>query len=192
MPTTATSVELIFDRELTDKIQAIWEGFRTEDIRHQHHPDQALPHITLAIRDLSDDATKSLQALAHKLTQFRVSFGSSGMFLKPRGLNYPDDSVVLFLSPKPTEALLEAHRVATKEFRGWNQGRWGHYGSEEWVPHCTLAEHLEKQDVLKALQICGDKLDWPITGWIRRIRLVNFGPGELEELASVPLAHVAA
>ena len=128
MPATATSVELIFDRQLTEQIRGIWDGFTVEHIQYQNNPEQALPHITLAIRDLSGDAANSFNALANKLSQFRVSFGSAGLFLKPRGLNYPDDSVVLFLSPKPTEALLEAHRIATKELRGWNQGKWGHYG----------------------------------------------------------------
>jgi 2'-5' RNA ligase len=189
MPATASSVELIFDRELTEQIRGIWEGFAVEHIQYQHRPEQALPHITLAIRDLSGGARNSFNALAKKLMQFRVSFGSAGMFLKPRGLNYPDDSIVLFLSPKPTEALLEAHRIATKELHGWNQGKWDHYGPEQWVPHCTLAEHLEKHDVQKVLEICGNKLDWPITGWITGIRLVNFGMGELEEVDSLALAR---
>ena len=152
---------------------------------------QALPQLSLAIRDLSgDDPKPPFLALAKKLTQFPVRFDAAEMFLSARGINYPDDTVVLFLSPKPSEALLEAHRVASEELHGWNEGRWSHYRPERWVPHCTLAEHLVKGDgdVSAALNVVLDRLSGPVTGSVCGIRLINFGGGELEELISQTLS----
>jgi 2'-5' RNA ligase len=191
MSTTATSIELTFDQKTTEKIQGVWEQFTTADIQYQHHPRQSLPHITLAIREKTRSALTSFERVASRLTRVRLSLASIGLFLNPRGLNYPDDSVVLFLSPKPTAALLEAHAVAAKVLRGWNRERWAHYKPERWVPHCTLAEHLVKCDIRRALEICVDNIDWPITGEIRGIRLVNFGAGVLEEIATHRLARPA-
>jgi hypothetical protein len=53
MPITATSVELIFDPQLTEVIRSVWKSLTFADIQYQHHPVQALPHLSLAIRDLS-------------------------------------------------------------------------------------------------------------------------------------------
>jgi hypothetical protein len=193
MPLTATSVELIFDLQLTQAIRSVWNGLTLANIQYQHHLAQALPHLSLAIRDLSgDDPKPPFLALAEKLTQFPVRFDATGMFLSARGLDYPDDTVVLFLSPKPSEALLEAHRIASEELHGWNEGRWGHYRRQRWVPHCTLAEHLVKSDISAALNVVLDRLSGPVTGSVCGIRLINFGAGELVELISQPLAAASA
>jgi hypothetical protein len=125
MPLTATSVELTFDPKLTEAIRNVWNGLTLANIQYQHHAVQALPHLSLAIRDLSsDDPKPPFLALAKKLAQFPVRFDATGMFLSARGLNYPDDTIVLFLSPKPSAALLEAHRAASEVLHGWNDGRW--------------------------------------------------------------------
>src|SRR6516162_619238 len=106
-------------------------------------------------------------------------------------VNYLDDTVVLFLSPQPSAALLDAHRVASEDLHGWNDGRWSHYRPERWVPHCTLAEHLAKNDISAALNVVLDRLSGPVTGSVCGIRLINFGAGELEELISQPLADAS-
>jgi 2'-5' RNA ligase len=190
MPTIATSVELIFDEQSSAKIRGVWDSFTVGEIRYQPHAEQGHPHITVSVRDKNDENWLPIvQSLARKMSPFEVMFSSVGMFLRPAGLGYSDrtDTVVLFLSPKPTDDLLKAHRVVVTELPGWNMGpTWKNYGTEFWVPHCTLAEHLEKDDVLNALMICQTKLNWPLTGWVRGIRLVNFGPGELQELARHP------
>ena len=189
MPLTATSVELTFDPKLTEAIRNVWNGLTLANIQYQHHAVQALPHLSLAIRDLSsDDPKPPFLALAKKLAQFPVRFDATGMFLSARGLNYPDDTVVLFLSPQPSAALLEAHRVASEHLHGWNDGRWSHYRPERWVPHCTLAEHLAKDDISAALSVVLDRLSGPVTGSVCGLRLVNFGAGELEDLISQTLA----
>ena len=189
MPLTATSVELIFDPELTETIRNVWNGLTFANIRYQHHPVQALPHLSLAIRDLSgDDPKPPFLALAKRLIQFPIRFDATGMFLSARGLNYPDDTVVLFLSPKPSEALLQAHRVASEDLHGWNDGRWSHYRPERWVPHCTLAEHLVKGHISAALNVVLDRLSGPVSGSVCGLRLISFGAGELEELISQTLA----
>ena len=189
MPPTATSVELTFDPKLTEAIRSVWNGLTLANIQYQRHPVRALPHLSLAIRDLpGDDPKPPFLALAKKLTQFPVRFDATGMFLSARGLNYPDDTVVLFLSPKPSAALLEAHRVASEDLHGWNEGRWSHYPPERWVPHCTLAEHLAKDDISAALNVVLDTLSGPVTGSVCGVRLINFGAGELEVLISQPLA----
>jgi 2'-5' RNA ligase len=175
-----TSVELTFDRRLTETIQCVWEAFTNEKIEYELPKEQSLPHITLGIGDATENALQPFQALIQRLTQFKVRFDSIGMFMSPRGPNYSDNSIVLFLSPKPTDFLLEANRLTAKELRGWNRGKRDCYRPEHWVPHCTLAEHLAKADIPKALMICEDKMDWPVAGSIRGIRLVNFGEGELQ------------
>ena len=193
MPMLATSVELTFDPSLAEKIQNVWNALTSGDIKCQHHPLGSLPHISLAIRHISEDNQRSsFDVLCHRLNRFPVRFDATGMFLSPRGINYPDDTVVLFLAPKPTEALLEANRIASEVLQGWNENGWEHYRPERWVPHCTLAEHLVKRDIATALGICSDKLGGPIAGSICGIRLINFGAGELEEWISRPLAEASS
>ena len=75
----ATTVELIFDRQLASRI---WGGFTVEHLQYRRHPRQTQPHITLAVRELSGDAIDALHALANKLTPFAVSFGAAGIFLR--------------------------------------------------------------------------------------------------------------
>ena len=189
MPITATSVELIFDPQLTEVIRSVWKRLTFANIQYQHHPVQALPHLSLAIRDLSgDDPKPPFFELAERLIQFPVRFDATGMFLSARGLNYPDDTVVLFLSPKPSEALLQTHRIASDVLHGWNEGRWSHYRPERWVPHCTLAEHLVKDHISAALNVVLDRLSGPVSGSVCGLRLINFGAGELEELISQTLS----
>jgi 2'-5' RNA ligase len=190
MPITATSVELIFDPQLTEVIRSVWKSLTFANIQYQHHPVQALPHLSLAIRDLSgDDPKPAFLALARRLRQFFIRFDSTSMFLSARGLNYPDDTLVLFLSPKPSEALLEAHRIASEVLHGWNEGRWSHYRPQKWVPHCTLAEHLVKDHISAALDVVLDRLSGPVTGSVCGLRLINFGAGEIEEVISQTLTE---
>jgi len=71
MPLTATSVELTFDPKLTEAIRSVWNELTLANIQYQHHPVQALPHLSLAIRDLSgDDPKPPFLALAKKLRFF--------------------------------------------------------------------------------------------------------------------------
>ena len=70
MSMIATAVKLIFDRQFTNTIVEIWERFTVEHLQYRRHPRQARPHITLAVRELSGDATDAVHALANKLTQF--------------------------------------------------------------------------------------------------------------------------
>jgi len=189
MPLTATSVELTFDPKLTEAIRNVWNGLTLANIQYQHHAVQALPHISLAIRDLpGDDPKPPFLALAKKLTQFPVRFDATGMFLSAHGLNYPDDTVVLFLSPKPSAALLEAHRVASEKLHGWNAGRWSHYRPEKVGAALHVGRAPSKGRCISGLNVALDRLSGPVTGSVCGIRLINFGAGELEELISQPLA----
>jgi 2'-5' RNA ligase len=181
-------VELIFDTQLTERVRRVWQNLTVEHIPHKQHPPEDLPHISLAICATMENIIEQFGDLAPKLSPFHVTFSSIGMFLIPRGLEHPTESVVLFLSPKPTSYLLDANRLAAKELPGWNRDRWEIYHPENWVPHCTVAEHLAPEDVLKALTICkntlcNDTQNWPLTGRIQGARLINFGDPGQQELA---------
>ena len=51
MPTIATSVELIFDKQLSAEIRGIWDSFTGARIRYQPHAEQGHPHITVSVRE---------------------------------------------------------------------------------------------------------------------------------------------
>jgi hypothetical protein len=51
MPAIATSVELIFDEQLSAKIRGVWDSFTVGKIRYQPHAEQGHPHITVSVRD---------------------------------------------------------------------------------------------------------------------------------------------
>ena len=57
MPTIATSVELIFDEQLSAEIRGIWDSFTGARIRYQPHAEQGHPHIRAAI--LTSAASRS-------------------------------------------------------------------------------------------------------------------------------------
>lgn len=86
MPTIATSVELIFDEQLSAKIRGVWDSFTVGKIRYQPHAEQGHPHITVSVREKNDENWLPIvQSLARKMSPFEVMFSSVGMFLRLLG-----------------------------------------------------------------------------------------------------------
>ena len=107
MPTIATSVELIFDKQLSAEIRGIWDSFTGARIRYQPHAEQGHPHITVSVREKNGGNWMPVfESLARKMNPFEIMFSSVGMFLRPAGLGYSDRTDTVVLPANRAELLL--------------------------------------------------------------------------------------
>jgi 2'-5' RNA ligase len=91
---------------------------------------------------------------------------------------FPGSEGVLFLATTVDAELLAQHRRVSEVLAGGWVEPWQHYLPGRWVPHCTLTQRLDHDQVVNALRAV---LDYhPISADVASIGITDTTTGEVE------------
>jgi len=150
-------------------VRQLWQSLVKEGIPSQPLASGARPHISLCVYESLDSPL-----VAKKLAIFARQFEPLSFVLESVD-TFPASNGVVFLAPRLSEGLIEAHRRFHKEFDGYRATASPYYLPENWQPHCTVAEDLSSEQVSHAIEVCR-KAHLPIRGQFVQISLIEFRP----------------
>ena len=172
------AVELYMGDPAATAVRQLWQSLVQEGIPSQPLALGARPHISLCVYESLDSPL-----VAKKLEIFARQFEPLSFVLESVD-TFPASNGVVFLAPRLSEGLIEAHRRFHKEFDGYRATASPYYLPKNWQPHCTVAEDLSSKQVSHAIEICR-KTHLPIRGRLVRIGLIEFRP--IKEVCSFAL-----
>jgi 2'-5' RNA ligase len=146
----AHALELLFDPDSEAKVKSVWDRLEAAGLpslatrSHQQHR----PHVTLAVAERIE-ATR-IQDGQDRLaaTHLDVTLHSPAVFQR---------SGVLYLSVVPTLELLGLHQQVHAALHDSLVGSWGVYSVGAWVPHCTLAQGLTREQLARGIDLLHDQ-----------------------------------
>lgn len=166
------AVELYFDSQTEKNVWDLRRVLRKHGIPCTLGELGDRPHISLAVFPHVD--CDRLIALTHefasKFEPFAVQLSAIGTF--PTGENG------LFLSPVPTQELLNCHKEFHDGLTESTITPSAYYISQNWIPHCTVEMNIPDAQLLKAIELC-KKTFKPLFGQIQEIGVVEFRPIKL-------------
>lgn len=150
MDPMAHALELFFDSDTETKIKRVWDRLEVAGLpslatrTHRRHR----PHVTLAVAERIGVAR--LQEGRDRLaaTHLDVTLHSPAVFQR---------SGVLYLSVVPTLELLRLHQQIHAALHDSLVGLWGTYSVGAWVPHCTLAQGLTREQLARGIDLLHDQ-----------------------------------
>jgi len=172
------AVELYMGDPAATAVRQLWQSLVQEGIPSQPLALGARPHIFLCVYESLDSPL-----VAKKLGIFARQFEPLSFVLENVD-TFPASNGVVFLAPRLSEGLIEAHRRFHKEFDGYRATASPYYLPKNWQPHCTVAEDLSSKQVSHAIEICR-KTHLPIRGQLVQIGLIKFRP--IKEVCSFTL-----
>jgi len=172
------AVEFYMGDPAATAVRQLWQSLVQEDIPSQPLALGARPHISLCVYESLDSPL-----VAKKLGIFARQFEPLSFVLENVD-TFPASNGVVFLAPRLSEGLIEAHRRFHKEFDGYRATASPYYLPKNWQPHCTVAEDLSSKQVSHAIEICR-KTHLPIRGQLVQIGLIKFRP--IKEVCSFTL-----
>jgi len=146
-------VVLHFDLETERIIKTLWKELSDSGIsNYAYEIENRKPHLTLAdYSDLKESEYSELfDGYYNSAPKIRLSYNTLGTFM---------NSGALFLSPNPTEELINFHSNYHNHFKKYNAFSNLMYHPERWIPHCTIANHLDDQKLLEALHFTTKRLE---------------------------------
>ncbi|WP_339302917.1 2'-5' RNA ligase family protein [Paenibacillus sp. FSL R5-0519] len=146
-------VVLHFDLETERIIKTLWKKLSDSGIsNYAYEIENRKPHITLAdYSELKVSEYKGLFDCYYKsVPRMYLSYNTLGTFM---------NSGALFLSPNPTKELIDFHSNYHNHFMKYNAFSNLMYHPERWIPHCTIANHLDDQKLLEALHFTTKRLE---------------------------------
>lgn len=137
---------LYFDPESEQKLQSLMQALCDRGINRYMIDMGMRPHITLAFfKQLSmNNLEKELRQFAGGRRKFTLRLGSLGLF--------PTDPGVVYLSPVFTDELGEIHQAFYHCFEGTLGEYVPYYLPGSWVPHCTLANRLTREEAVRSVE----------------------------------------
>lgn len=146
-------VVLHFDSETERVITTLWKGLRDNGISsYAYEIENRKPHLTLAdYSDLNESEYKEIFDCYYKsIPKIYLSYNMLGTFM---------NSGALFLSPNPTKKLIDFHSDYHNRFKKYHDFSNIIYHPERWIPHCTIANRLNNQKLVEALQFSTERLE---------------------------------
>ena len=146
----AHALELLLDPDSEAEIKRVWNQLESEGLptlatrTHRRHR----PHVTLAVAERIEairleDARDRLAA-----SHLDVTLHSPAVFQR---------SGVLYLSVVPTLALLRLHQQVHTALADSLVAPWSTYSVGAWVPHCTLAQGLTRDQLARGIDLLHDQ-----------------------------------
>ena len=143
----AQAIEMFFDTHADAAVRDLWQRLAAAGLpslatlTHRQHR----PHVSLTVTESLDQA--DLSPLRSVLAQHHPA-----LHLTVLG-TFPGSQGVLFLGAAVTEGLLTLHARAHRALAGQPVTHWPSYLPGRWVPHCTLAQGLGKEEIAGAFRL---------------------------------------
>ncbi|MDZ5607678.1 2'-5' RNA ligase family protein [Bacillus pseudomycoides] len=157
-----------FDENFSKYVKGI--GVELTDVAHIEDLD---PHITLADYHTLDLKTygEKLEKYTKNIECFPIEFSSIGTF--------PTNGTI-FLAPTITRRLLKLHQSFHNHFAGFHDHPQSYYVPEKWVPHCTIANRLKREEFIRGMEFVykGFNIQTAVVESLKLIK-VNYENGNL-------------
>ncbi|WP_454190935.1 2'-5' RNA ligase family protein [Paenibacillus sp. Marseille-Q7038] len=111
------------------------------------------PHITIAGYDSDvdiDQFISDFDCFYESKKQLSITMNSIGTFL---------NIGILFLAPVPSEELLTFHANHHRFFEKYRMNAESPYLPNNWVPHCTIANRLNDENLKEAMSYCTKRIE---------------------------------
>jgi 2'-5' RNA ligase len=146
----AHALELLFDPDSEAEIKRVWNQLEAAGLpslatrTHRRHR----PHVTLAVAERIEairleDARDRLAA-----SHLDVTLHSPAVFQR---------SGVLYLSVVPSLELLRLHEQVHAALADSLIAPWATYSVGAWMPHCTLAQGLTRDQLARGIDLLHDR-----------------------------------
>jgi 2'-5' RNA ligase len=155
----AHALELFFDPSSEAEVKGVWAQLEAAGLpslatrTHRRHR----PHVTLAVAERIE--TARLEEARNRLaaTHLDIKLYSPAVFQR-KG--------VLYLSVVPTMALLRLHQEVHAALSDSLVKPWSPYSVGAWVPHCTLAQGLDRAQLVRGVDLLHDQriIETHVTG----------------------------
>lgn len=137
-------------------------------------------HVSVAGADAMD--VSLCASMLERVAQARPSFATS---LAAFGL-FPGDQGVVYLTPTPSESLLDIHREVYGRLTSVGIQLYQHFRPEGWVPHVTVGFELSQPEVAMAVSWLHANFK-PLSGRFGSIGLIEYYP--VREIATFPFVR---
>ncbi len=139
------AVTIHLDAEGERQLARLWRHLAEDRVTSEMIDLGIPPHVTLLVADDIEQthARRALSELASGMAPFAITATHIGVFSGERG--------VTFVGLATTRALLSLHDRLLTCLDGAVTGVWKNYLRDSWVPHCTLAMHLDDAVVPRAV-----------------------------------------
>ena len=167
-------MEMFFDDQAEAAVRAMWDvpanaGLPSLATRtHRRHR----PHISLSVTESLADSD---------LTELRSVLADQHPTLHLYVLGtFPGDEGLLFLGVPVTTDLLTLHTRVHTALSGRSVGHWPYYLPDNWVPHCTLAQGLDRAGLAKPSSFCMA----PVVATVTAVGITDTETGQVTLLTS--------
>lgn len=173
----AHALQLHFDRHADAAVRAMWANLEARGLgtlatrSHARHR----PHVSLLVAEhISVAQARHASQPALEGIDLTLELGSLSVF--------PGRSGVLYLGVVPTLAILRLHHGVHQRSAGAGIETDRHYLPDVWVPHCTLAQGLDHDEIAAGVHAL--KRLRPLSADVAEVALVDIETG-----ATTPLAE---
>jgi len=171
----------LFDEQTEAQVKGIWQELKEQSLSYYiDEVKDGRPHITLASYEQLDkeEYIRKIDAFYEEVGKVELTFNTVSSFL-----NYG----TIFLAPTVTENLLSLHSAHHHHFERFNGSANSLYLPGKWIPHCTVANQLESDDLARVFQYCFSEVN-PIFGKIEAVALIELKE-EDEEGMDAPIVY---
>ena len=163
------AVQLYFDAGLESSLTGVRSALTAAGVTPTLERLGDRPHVSLAVQE--DVPVQRCIAAVEKFAEtqrpFPASFAAFGAFPTAQG--------VVYLTPTPAAALLEAQRRMHRLLFELGVKVHEHYLPDRWIPHSTIGFELSSEEVALALSWLHGNFK-PLAGTYSSIGLIEFVP----------------
>ncbi|MCM3734335.1 2'-5' RNA ligase family protein [Bacillus cytotoxicus] len=156
----------LFDEAVEKEIHTVWNELCRNGISYysKEVPDRR-PHITIASYQNFEQESfiEDMNQVLQETSNIPITLSTLGTFLA---------SKTVFLTPIPTKTLLDFHCNFHGQMKKYSDHSSSLYLPDNWIPHCTIANHLTEEKFHEAFRYCTDRIE-KIHAVIREIALIK-------------------
>ena len=161
-------VSIYFDKETEKRLQSLVHHVAKETGNSFMLDNRVPPHITVAAVETKQEGIliEQVEELVKKLKVGDIKFVSVGTF----------SSRVIYVQPVLNEYLHHLSVVLTQELEQMQETICSpYYQPFSWLPHCTIAKQLTKEQMVQAFQVLQKEFS-SIEGHVVRIGIAKTNP----------------
>ncbi|MFA8435291.1 MAG: 2'-5' RNA ligase family protein [Marinifilaceae bacterium] len=174
------AIECSFNQEADQYIRKLWDELNNREISNFMINSNSTPHIAFAVFD-----ELNMEIVEDILNDFTSSQPKIELEVSSIG-TFPTTEGVVFLAPKVTSELLDAHKKLHEALQASSlyKKHWDYYQPEHWIPHCTMAINVSEAETFKALKYLKSEFN-PLKITLERMIVVEY---ENEKIVNEPLS----